>query len=133
MMTLDLPKPASVSRASFVSESESAGSADDGQHPGRPERLRPCRSPQLVNLREFAGQNAGYGITRTYQKFLPDGGTEGIESLRVGDMVLVRLEVEIGGGDRYLAIDDPLPAVFEAVNPEFDTANVRQNRRRRCR
>lgn len=127
MMTLDLPKPASVSRASFVLNPNLLALPMTASIPVDRNVFARVEARSWSNLREFAGQNAGYGITRTYQKFLPDGGTEGIESLRVGDMVLVRLEVEIGGGDRYLAIDDPLPAVFEAVNPEFDTANVRQN------
>jgi uncharacterized protein YfaS (alpha-2-macroglobulin family) len=78
-------------------------------------------------LKEFGGANNGYGISRVYEKLLPDGNTEGLDDLRIGDMVVVRLTVDIPGGDRYLAINDPLPAVFEAVNPEFDTANVRHN------
>lgn len=78
-------------------------------------------------LKDFAGANHGYGISRVYEKLLPDGNTDGLDDLRIGDMVLVRLTVDIPGGDRYLAINDPLPAVFEAVNPEFDTANVRHN------
>ena len=39
-------------------------------------------------------------------------------------MVIVRLIIEAQGPERYLAINDPLPAVFEALNPEFDTENV---------
>jgi uncharacterized protein YfaS (alpha-2-macroglobulin family) len=41
-------------------------------------------------------------------------------------MVVVTLKIEIGGGDRYLAIDDALPAVFEAINPEFGTQSERE-------
>ena len=77
------------------------------------------------NLREFAGENKGYGISRSYAKLLPDGSTQGLDSLRVGDLVIVRLIVETQGAGRYLAINDPLPSVFEALNPEFDTDNVR--------
>ena len=81
--------------------------------------------PQLT---EFKGENAGYGIARAYEKLLPDGNTEGTDDLHVGDMVIVRLTIELPpGNDRYLAINDPLPAVFEAVNPEFNTQNVRRN------
>ncbi len=72
-------------------------------------------------LKQFDGQNAGYGITRTYSKLMPDGSVRSIDDLRVGDMVVVSLEVQIGGGNRYLAINDALPAVFEAVNPEFES------------
>lgn len=72
-------------------------------------------------MKQFDGQNAGYGITRSYSKLLPDGSVQAAKDLRVGDMVLVDLEVQINGGDRYIAISDALPAVFEAVNPEFET------------
>ncbi|MBX7207137.1 MAG: hypothetical protein K1X78_02390 [Verrucomicrobiaceae bacterium] len=72
-------------------------------------------------MKQFDGQNAGYGITRSYAKLMPDGTVQDAKELRVGDMVIVTLEVEITAGSRYLAINDSLPAVFEAVNPEFET------------
>lgn len=75
--------------------------------------------------REFKGENKGYSIQRSYAKLLPDGSMAGADDLRVGDMVVVSLGIEIGGGDRYLAINDPLPSVLEAVNPEYETQNAR--------
>ena len=126
-MMLDLPKPASIARGSFVLNPTLLAQPMTARIPADRQVQARVEARSWSNLREFAGENAGYGITRTYEKLLPDGSIEGINSLRVGDMVLVKLAVTIGGGDRYLAIDDPLPAVFEAVNPEFDTANVRQN------
>ncbi|OYW28269.1 MAG: hypothetical protein B7Z47_05960, partial [Chthoniobacter sp. 12-60-6] len=76
--------------------------------------------------RAFAGENKGYAIERSYEELNMDGSTSGTEDLRVGDMVVVTLKIEIGGGDRYLAIDDALPAVFEAINPEFGTQSERE-------
>ncbi len=76
--------------------------------------------------RAFAGENKGYAIERSYEELNMDGSTTGTEDLRVGDMVVVTLKIEIGGGDRYLAIDDALPAVFEAINPEFGTQSERE-------
>ncbi|MGV3664017.1 MAG: alpha-2-macroglobulin family protein [Prosthecobacter sp.] len=76
--------------------------------------------------RDFAGENKGYAIARTYEELNMDGSTSGTDDLRVGDMVVVTLNIEIGGGDRYLAIDDALPAVFEAINPEFGTQSERE-------
>ncbi len=76
--------------------------------------------------RNFAGENKGYAIERTYEELNMDGTTSGTDDLRVGDMVVVTLKIEIGGGDRYLAIDDSLPAVFEAINPEFGTQSERE-------
>ncbi len=77
--------------------------------------------------RDFAGENHGFSIARDYRKVMPDGSTESAEELRVGDLVRVSLGIEIGGGDRYLAIEDALPAVFEPVNPAFETQNARQD------
>ncbi len=75
--------------------------------------------------REFKGENKGYGIERQYEKLLPDGSTAEANDLRVGDMVVISLNIQITGGDRYLAINDPLPSVLEAINPEFGTQNER--------
>jgi len=75
--------------------------------------------------RDFKGENKGYAIERTYEKVLADGSVAGAEDLRVGDMVVISLTIDIGGGDRYLAINDPLPSVLEAINPEFETQNSR--------
>jgi len=40
----------------------------------------------------------------------------------VGDLVVVELQFESDRAERFIALDDPLPAIFEAVNPNFDTA-----------
>jgi uncharacterized protein YfaS (alpha-2-macroglobulin family) len=40
---------------------------------------------------------------------------------RVGDRILVTVQVEVRVSAHFVAIDDPLPANFEAVNPEFDS------------
>ncbi|MBL9154818.1 MAG: hypothetical protein JNK37_20220 [Verrucomicrobiales bacterium] len=68
-------------------------------------------------------ENHGFGIERTYHRLSSDGKVEAVESLEVGDLVLVTLHLSIPEKEKfnYLAIDDPLPAVFEAVNPEFKT------------
>jgi alpha-2-macroglobulin len=76
--------------------------------------------------REFKGENKGYGIERQYEKLLPDGSTAEANDLRVGDMVVISLNIQISGGDRYLAINDPLPSVLEAINPEFGSQNERE-------
>lgn len=76
-------------------------------------------------FRNFEPVNKGYSIARTYERLLANGETTDLSGLRVGDMVVVNLDIEINGGDRYLAINDPLPAVFEAINPEFETQNAR--------
>lgn len=77
--------------------------------------------------RDFAGENHGYAISRDFRKVMPDGSIAPADDLRVGDLVRVSLGIEIGGGDRYLAIEDALPSVFEPMNPEFETQNSRQD------
>ena len=76
--------------------------------------------------RDFKGENKGYAIERLYEKLLTDGSTAEADDLRVGDMVVVTLSINIGGGDRYLAINDPLPSVLEAINPEYGTQSERE-------
>ncbi|MCB1063699.1 MAG: hypothetical protein KDN20_12350, partial [Verrucomicrobiae bacterium] len=68
-------------------------------------------------------ENHGLGIERTYHHLTQDGKVEPIDSLEVGDLVLVTLHLSIPQDRKFhnLAIDDPLPAVFEAVNPDFET------------
>src|SRR5690606_7650467 len=47
--------------------------------------------------------------------------------LRVGDLILVTLDMNIPNErETYLAIDDPLPAIFEAVNPTFKTQETQR-------
>ncbi|MEM7010465.1 MAG: alpha-2-macroglobulin family protein, partial [Verrucomicrobiota bacterium] len=70
-------------------------------------------------------QDQGFKIRRGYHRLNPDGSMEQTDNFAIGDLVVVHLEVDIENPDEYLAIDDPLPAVFEAVNPAFETqANV---------
>ncbi len=67
------------------------------------------------------GRAAGFALARTYQKVDTKGAPAANEPLRVGDLVLVNLAVDVPGDSEYLAIDDPLPATLEGVNPAFQT------------
>ncbi len=69
-------------------------------------------------------QNRGYAITRRYAKLGDDGKLSGAENLRVGDRVLVTLDIEVPRRATYLAVEDPLPGVFEAINPAFKSQEV---------
>lgn len=73
---------------------------------------RPVEMPRKRNSPTFA-------IDRTYRKVQPDGSLVESDGFRVGDLVAVTLKVKATGPQRYLAVDDPLPASMEAVNPEF--------------
>lgn len=70
---------------------------------------------------EQPGRNAGFGITRTWQRVAPDGSLAPAEALKTGDLVLVTLDLDIPAPAEYLAIDDPLPSTMEGVNPNFGT------------
>ncbi|MEN3370029.1 MAG: alpha-2-macroglobulin [Verrucomicrobiota bacterium] len=77
-----------------------------------------------VKLIEQPRQNRGYTITRKYAKLGDDGKLTGAENLRVGDRVLVTLNIEVPRRATYLAVEDPLPGVFEALNPAFKSQEI---------
>ncbi len=47
--------------------------------------------------------------------------------LKVGDRVLVNLDIQVPGAASYLAVNDPLPSVLEAINPDFKTSEAGGN------
>ena len=77
--------------------------------------------PKLI---ERPRQDRGYSITRRYSKLGDDGRLSAAEDLRVGDRVLVTLDVDVRRRATYLAVEDPLPGVFEAINPAFKSQEV---------
>ncbi len=74
--------------------------------------------PQLVDQPR---QDQGFSVSRTYSRVKDDGTTEALTEARVGDRVLVALEITVDREQSYVAIEDPLPSLFEAINPEFKT------------
>jgi uncharacterized protein YfaS (alpha-2-macroglobulin family) len=70
-------------------------------------------------------QDRGFSVQRRYDRLDDANKLRGAESLRVGDRVLVTLNVAVREGARYLAVDDALPSILEAVNPEFKTQEAR--------
>lgn len=72
-------------------------------------------------------ENKGFVIKRRYEKVEIDGSIAAAENLKVGDLILVTLDINIPNErETYLAIDDALPAIFEAVNPEFKTSETQK-------
>jgi uncharacterized protein YfaS (alpha-2-macroglobulin family) len=123
---LNLTGPATTASVNFILNDKIAAKPLRIEVPADRQAFARIEAKSFPPAREFAGENKGYAISRSYEKLNIDGTTTGIDDLRVGDMVVVSLAIEIGGGDRYLAIDDPLPSVFEAINPEFATMNARE-------
>jgi uncharacterized protein YfaS (alpha-2-macroglobulin family) len=70
-------------------------------------------------------QDRGFMLQRSYQKVNDDGSLTDLHSLGIGDRVLVTLRLEVRQPAHFVAIDDALPAIFEAVNPEFKTQETR--------
>jgi uncharacterized protein YfaS (alpha-2-macroglobulin family) len=70
-------------------------------------------------------QDQGYSIQRTYAKVEDDGTLSELRETRVGDRVLVTLNVQVRSRANYIVVDDPLPAVFEAINPAFKSQETR--------
>ncbi|MGC3992196.1 MAG: alpha-2-macroglobulin family protein [Chthoniobacteraceae bacterium] len=79
------------------------------------------------DLKTFQPVQKGFGLKRRYERLNPVGILEPAKDLRVGDLIVVTLEINVLRPNRYLALEDPLPSVFEPVNPEFTTQNTRQD------
>lgn len=81
-------------------------------------RLRLAAKPLLVPLQPVASN--GLSIDRFYEKLAADGSATTLTEPAVGDLIKVTLRITLPTDEtRYLVIDDPLPAVFEAVNNKF--------------
>ena len=80
-----------------------------------------------VNTHATVG-SADYSVVRAYHKVLDDGTLAAADALKVGDRVLVSLDIQAPRLASYVAVNDPLPAVLEAINPGFktqDSGNVK--------
>ncbi|MFZ0505935.1 MAG: hypothetical protein WAM44_19585, partial [Chthoniobacterales bacterium] len=64
-------------------------------------------------------QDRGYSVSRIYQKIDDDGKLAPAENLKVGDRIVVTLNIKSNRAGRLVAIDDPVPAIFEPINPAF--------------
>ncbi len=102
---------------------------DPSRPPGPLTVGNPTRAPLYGEARfvarppvaEQPRQDRGYAVSRSYRKVGADGALADAADLQVGDRVVVTLRVETPRPGHFVAIDDPLPAILEAVNPEFRT------------
>ena len=117
-------------------KSENVTLTFDGNNPDRALSLRTgSDSPVFVNMRigtrpaliPLEPENKGFGISRSYQKVQTDGTIVAADDLQVGDLILVTLDLNFPNErETYLAIDDALPAIFEAVNPNFKSQETQR-------
>lgn len=81
-------------------------------------RAEAAAKPPVMPLQPVAKN--GLAVDRSYQLVKPDGTHAPLTEPRPGDLIRVTLRVTLPRDDaRYLAIEDPLPAIFEAVNSDF--------------
>lgn len=61
----------------------------------------------------------GFTIQRYFHKLATDGSPTAPVDLEISDTIVVTLDIAAETNADYVAIDDPLPSVLQAVNPEF--------------
>ena len=66
-------------------------------------------------------QDQGFALQRRYERLDDENHPQDLRGLRVGDRVLVTLNLSVHEAARYVAVDDALPSILEAVNSEFKT------------
>lgn len=80
-------------------------------------RVRLSVRPEKLSVEPV---NRGFQVRRSYSRLNLDGSLEERGEFEVGDLVVVRLTVDSPNEQEvYLALDDPLPALFEAIDPAF--------------
>jgi len=67
------------------------------------------------------GQDTGINIERSYSPYVESGSRPPSLSYKAGDLVRVTLTFNLTKERRYVAVTDPLPAGFEAVESWFAT------------
>jgi alpha-2-macroglobulin len=74
-----------------------------------------------VDAQFLDGFDAGFRIERSYEPFVEDGPRPATTSYQAGDLVRVTLRFFLTKERRFVAVTDPLPAGFEAVESWFAT------------
>jgi uncharacterized protein YfaS (alpha-2-macroglobulin family) len=115
----DLTDKPQMAAASFVLNAKDAATPLRLSNPTRGRVFTEVTVEARPRLIEQPAQDRGYSIARTYRKIADDGALAEFANARVGDRVLVQLDIEVRHEAGYIAVDDPLPAIFEAVNPAF--------------
>lgn len=118
--TLTLDRPFSSAKATFPFQRDlRQESLVMNVSPGSEVYARVRLSAQPSNL-TVEPVNRGFSLRRTYSRLNGDGSLEERGDFEVGDLVVVRLVVESGQAEEvYLALDDPMPSIFEGIDPAF--------------
>ncbi len=81
----------------------------------------------LTSVQPEQSINKGFRIDRRYEQLQPDGTWKPTATFRVGDVVRVTVNAYVTNqqtDQRYIVIEDRLPAAFEAVNPELKSQTL---------
>ena len=86
-----------------------------------------------VDAQVQEGMDQGFSVTRSYQPAGEGGGADGAPSrtFAAGSLVRVTLRLVVPKERRYVAVTEPLPAGFEAVESWFATTSADLARERR--
>jgi uncharacterized protein YfaS (alpha-2-macroglobulin family) len=74
-----------------------------------------ARPPETAQPR----QDRGYSLERRYERLDDDNQPQDLKGLRVGDRMLVTLNLSVREPARFLALDDALPSTLEAINSDL--------------
>ncbi|MGD8625552.1 MAG: Ig-like domain-containing protein [Anaerolineae bacterium] len=82
--------------------------------------LRVLRPPPVEGFAALQTHERAIAVARDY---LPYDGDEPATTFRRGDLVQVRLTLDVPEESWYVVVDDPLPAGFEALNERLGTTS----------
>ena len=121
----DLSSETPLSATDFALNKDGAAKPLQLLNPGRKRVYTEVEVESRPRTMATPRQDQGYAITRTYSKVEDDGTLAELKDARVGDRVLVTLNLDVRRRANYVAVDDPLPSVFEAINPVFKSQETR--------
>lgn len=80
-----------------------------------------ARLRYAADVLQQQGLDSGFNVERRYEPFVDKGNRPASTSYAAGDLVRVTLTFRLTKERRYVAVTDPLPAGFEAVESWFAT------------
>ena len=89
--------------------------------------INPSKNPLYCSVKIAAypkemrqsNQDRGFAVHRHYQRLDEFNQPQELKGLRVGDRLLVTLRVKVHRSSAYVVVDDALPSILEALNPEL--------------
>jgi uncharacterized protein YfaS (alpha-2-macroglobulin family) len=80
-----------------------------------------ARLRYAVDTQVHDSRDAGIQIARRYEPYVEEGTRPAATTYQAGDLVRITLTLRLTKERRFVAVTDPLPAGFEAVETWFDT------------